>query len=177
MAFLLSCAAGFTLPMRALPTKFAPSMNSIDDAAAKARWLARHDSPWGQSDLSEAVALISNLKGEAKSLIDQGNELNQLVSVLEGEVQFHQQQQQLNSQAAGLSPEDKAQMCLNEGCPLSTVQELVTELKGITAAHRGGGGFMTREQMYIDELLGALNSSLDRAGGATSTTGTKFGAG
>ena len=168
VAATFSSAAGFSLGRVPLPTaQPAVCMSAMDDAAviteiectattllrpisrafympqAKARWLARTDTPsWGVSEVDEAAALISTLKIEAQHLHDRGRQLEGVVAELEAELQVHQrmaQSSQTRDSSASVVPqaesrggqtaEGMAHSCLDDGCPVNTVSDLIAELK------------------------------------------------
>jgi len=162
-------------------------MSAIDDAEAKARWLAGSGTPsWGANEVDEAAELISKLKIEAGNLHARGTQLDAVVAELEAELKVHQRMAAAASMMGGTrdssddvqannrggqTAEGMAHSCLDDGCPVNTVSDLIAELKEITASHTRSA----TEQHYIDQLIGSLNTSLDHAGATQHTTGTKFG--
>ena len=94
----------------------------------------------------------------------------QTVAELEADLQWHQRMAQAANRG-GQTAEEMAHLCLDDGCPVNTVADLIVELKGIAASQTRSAA----EQHHIEQLLSALNTSLDHAGATQHTTGARFG--
>ena len=118
---------------------------------------------------NEAIALIRELKHEAQTLKDRSRQLDEMVAEMEWRLQ-QEMQAARTPDLSGLSPQDQAQTCLQEGCPVDMVEDLVVDLKTISAALSKN----RENHAYVDQLVGALNSQVDRAGNAATTLGAKY---
>ena len=112
---------------------------------AKARWLAGSGTPsWGANEVDEAAELISKLKIEAGNLHARGTQLDAVVAELEAELKVHQRMAAAASMMGGTrdssddvqannrggqTAEGMAHSCLDDGCPVNTVSDLIAELK------------------------------------------------
>jgi hypothetical protein len=66
---------------------------------------------------------------------------------------------------AATSPTDAAQFCLESGCPIDYVEDLVADLRMWSSALRAN----SQNHFYVDQLAGKLQTNLARAAGGTRT--------
>ena len=81
-------------------------------------------------------------------LVERRDQLDELIDVL-------QQQESSRLALSAMSLEEQAAQCLEEGCPIDTVETLVNELETAARTLSGQG----KSHRYVDELISLLSTS------------------
>ena len=125
-----------------------------------------HVAPLAASNFSPRVhARMSSLEEDARhclngecslqtveelltGLVERRDQLDELIDVL-------QQQESSRLALSAMSLEEQAAQCLEEGCPIDTVETLVNELETAARTLSGQG----KSHRYVDELISLLSTS------------------
>jgi hypothetical protein len=109
-----------------------------------------------ECSLFTATELVSELEVESRMLATRAQKNAELIAYLK---------EKTKESDENLTAEEVAMHCIEDGCPIDAVGDVIDELKQIKR------GLSERQQSYarVDELVGVLNSHLGRARGTSST--------
>ena len=114
-------------------------------------------------DIDAMDGALSDLRAEAGQLADRSQQIKALIAYLETKT-FKQAD---SPNLAGMPLTDAAQVALEQGAPIPTIQALIDELRQASLELQQNGN----NHDYVDQLIGALNTQRDRAISAGYTGG------
>ena len=107
-----------------------------------------HEQPRGSAALPQRRVSLQTVEELLIGLVERRDRLDELIDVL-------QQQESSRLALSAMSLEEQAAQCLEEGCPIDTVETLVNELETAARTLSGQG----KSHRYVDELISLLSTS------------------